>query len=456
MTAATLLAAEAEPLSVQVAPWLGLTIAVLLLAANAFFVASEIALLAARRARIEELAEEGDARAQVAAAALRELSVTFSGAQLGITMASLGLGAVAEPAVVDLLEPLVGAAVPAGARAATAFAIGLAIVVFLHIVVGEMVPKNLALARAERISLKVARPFRWFVVAFRPVILALNASANALVRAVGVEPRQEIGLVHSPEEIALLLRESRREGVLPPQEAEVLSAALSLGELDAEAAMTPRVDLAAVPVDAGAGEVLDLARATGFTRFPVYHGNLDNIVGVVHAKDVLVRDLPELRELSVAELIRPIPAVPESRDIERLLRDMRRDRSHMVLVVDEFGGTAGIVTLEDVLEELVGEIEDEFDPSIPPEAVRELGRGEWMVLGTVRRDELPDHIGLQLEGESETVSGWLTERLGRLVEPGDEVFVDGWRLAVHDLEGRRAGTVKVVAPEPAEDGPTGP
>ncbi len=444
------LAAE-DTLAVDMSPVLALVIAVVLLAANAFFVAAEIALLAARRARIEELADGGDRRAQLAAAALRELPVTFSGAQLGITMTSLGLGAVAEPAVVHLVERALGVApLSAGARHAVAFGIGLAIIVFLHMVVGEMAPKNIALARAERVALRLARPFRGFMLIFRPLILGLNANANALVRLFGVEPRQALGLVHTPDEIVLLLRESRREGILPDPEARVLTAALGLGRIDAEAAMTPRVDLAAVPDDAGAVEVLELSRETGFTRFPVYHGGVDDIVGIVNVKDILIRDVDEFEELAVADVIRPIPAVPESHDLERLLRDMRRDRSHAVLVVDEFGGTAGIVTLEDVLEELVGEIEDEFDPRAVE--VRHLGEQCWVVPGTLRRDELAHHTGLELvEGDSETVSGYLTERLGRLVQPGDEITEDGWTLRVRTLDGRRAGEVEVVGPEPYGD-----
>ncbi|MFN2556016.1 MAG: hemolysin family protein [Nitriliruptorales bacterium] len=444
------LAAE-DALTLEAPPGLAIVIALVLLGANAFFVAAEIALLAARRARIEERADQGDRRAQLAAAALRELSVTFSGAQLGITMTSLGLGAIAEPAAVRLLErALLVAPLSPGARHAVAFGIGLTIIVSLHMIVGEMAPKNIALARAERVALRLARPFRAFMLIFRPLILGLNANANALVRLVGVEPRQGLGLVHTPEELVFLLRESQREGILPDPEARVLTAALGLGRIDAEAAMTPRVDLAAVPDDAGAVEVLELSRETGFTRFPVYHGDVDDIVGVVNVKDVLIRDSDQFEEMSVADVIRPIPAVPENHDLERLLRDMRRDRSHAVLVIDEFGGTAGIVTLEDVLEELVGEIEDEFDPRAAD--VRHLGEKCWVVPGTLRRDELAHHTGLELsEGDYETVSGYLTERLGRLVQPGDEITENGWTLRVRTLDGRRAGEIEVVGPEKREE-----
>jgi CBS domain containing-hemolysin-like protein len=447
-----LLAAEAGHGTFSV--W-ALVLGVLLLGANGFFVAAEIALLAARRARIEERAEEGDARARTALAALQELSITFSGAQLGITMASLGLGAVAEPAIAALFEGWLGATpLPPGSRAAVAFALALSLVVFLHMVVGEMAPKNLALAQAEEVSLRLARLFRAFVWLLRPLIVLLNGTANLLVRAAGVEPVDEVNLVHSPGELLLALRESRRYGTVEAQDVRVMTAALRLSEIDAEAAMTPRVDLVALPDTASPQEVLDRAAETGFTRLPVFHTDIDDIVGLVHVKDVLIADDADLEGRTIADLIRPIAAVPESRDLEALLRDMRRDRSHAVLVVDEFGGTAGVISLEDVIEELVGEIEDEFDIG---EAVPER-RDErvWVVAGTLRHDELERLTGLVLpESETETVSGWMTEQLGRLLRRGDVVRTEaGWRLRVLTMEGRRAGDVEVLAPDTRDVEPT--
>jgi CBS domain containing-hemolysin-like protein len=423
-----------------------LLIGVVLLLANGAFVAVEIALLAARRTRIEEAAEAGDPRAARALKALTELSVTFSGAQLGITMCSLGLGAVAEPAVAALFAGWLGATpLPPGAVPLVAFALALSLVVFLHMVIGEMAPKNLALARAEAVALRLARPFGWFVTALRPLILLLNGAANALVRLVRVEPVDEHKLVHTPEELTLALAESRQLGTIAPQDARVIDAALSLAEIDAEGAMTPRVDLAALPDTAGLPEVLALAAETGHTRIPVYHEDIDHIVGLLHVKDVLIRSDAELERLTVAALLRPIPAVPESRDLEQLLRDMLDDRSHAVLVVDEFGGTAGLLTLEDVLEELVGEIADEFDAE---QQARTAEERMWVVPGTMRRDELERLSGLELGGDAETVSGAIVEMLGRLLERGDRVRTDdGWLLTVLSLEGRRAGEIEVRAPE---------
>jgi CBS domain containing-hemolysin-like protein len=430
---------------------------VVLLVANGAFVAAEISLLAARRTRIEEAADAGDPRAGRALKALRELSVTFSGAQLGITMCSLGLGAVAEPAVAALFAGWLGATtLPSGLVPVLAVALALSLVVFLHMVVGEMAPKNLALARAEAVALALSRPFAIFVAVLRPLILVLNGLANLLVRLVRVEPVDEHKLVHTPDELALALAESRDLGTIAPQDARVMAAALRLAAIDAEDAMTPRVDLDALPDDASLHELLDLARETGHTRLPIYRDDIDHVVGLVNVKDVLVRPAEDLDTATVAEVLRPIPAVPESRDLEALLHDMLEATSHAVLVVDEFGGTAGLLTLEDVLEELVGEIADEFDAE--PHAEHREAR-VWLVPGTQRRDELERLTGLTLEGgEAETVSGWIVEQLGRLLERGDRVVTPaGWQLTVVSLEGRRAGDVEVRGPaaDPEDDAGAG-
>lgn len=433
----------------------GVLLGLVLLGVNGAFVAAEIALLAASRARIEQLAETGNRRAVRAAAALRELSVTFSGAQLGITMASLGLGAVAEPALAGYVEQWLAAlGAPEGAQAPVAFTLALAVVVLLHMVIGEMAPKNLALARPEQVSMVLARPLGMFVWLLRPLIVLLNGIANALVRLVGVTAVDERGLVHTPEELTVALREAHRSGRLAPSDERVLTAALALSDIDAEAAMTPRVDLIAVADNDHPQAVLDASARSGFTRFPVMHGDIDHVVGFVHVKDVLVLEPHELEGMLVADILRPIPAVPETRNLEQLLVDLRADRSATVLVVDEFGGTAGMLTLEDVLEELVGEIADEFD--LDAAVIGERNARSVTVDGTLRRDELTRLTGLRLpEGETETVSGHLTEVLGRLVERGDAIEVDGWRVIVRTVDGRRAGKVELIPPAAADRDQTG-
>ncbi|MEX1177318.1 MAG: hemolysin family protein [Nitriliruptor sp.] len=431
--------------------WTAIAIGAVLLVLNGGFVAAEIALLAARRTRVEEAAEAGDRRAVRALASLRELSVTFSGAQLGITMCSLGLGAVAEPAVASLFAGwLSQGPVPEGAVPIIAVVLALTVVVFLHMVIGEMAPKNLALARAESVAFVLARPFGLFVLVLRPLIVLLNGMANLLVRAVRVEPVDEHKLVHTAEELALVVAESGDRGTIEAQDARVISAALQLAGIDAEDAMTARVDLVGVPEKATLGEALVVAATSGHTRLPVYRDDLDHVVGLINVKDILVGDVGDPDTATVDEVLRPIPAVPGSRDLESLLREMLEGRDHAVLVVDEYGGTAGLVTLEDVLEELVGEIDDEFDEAGQRPRDTE---SVWVVPGTYRRDELERLSGLELlEGDAETVSGWITERLGRLVETGDRwITGDGWTLTVLGLDGRRADEVEVRSPDaPAE------
>jgi len=438
------LAAEAADLAAGFDPT-ALLLGAVLLVANGFFVAAEIALLAANRAQVEELADRGDAGARRALRALRELSVTFSGAQLGITMCSLGLGAIAEPALASLflvwLDPL---GLPSGTATAVAFVVALSIVVFLHMVIGEMVPKNLALADAERLAVRVSRLFGWFIRLLRPLILVLNGAANGLVRLTGIEPIAEIGLVHTPDELRMALRESLRSGLIAPGQVRVLSAVLALGDIDAESAMTPRIDLVTVDEHAPVDEILRVVAESGHSRIPVRRTDLDHIIGVVHVKDILIAEPGDIEGRTAAQLRRAMPVVPESRDLDQLLNDMRAERSHLALVIDEYGGTAGVLTLEDILEELVGEISDEFDPAeLEP---RDRG-GAWVVPGSMRRDQLQRLTGLDLpEGETETVSGAISEVLGRLPARGDSIEQEGWTLRVLTMDGRRAGQVEVVAP----------
>jgi len=425
---------------------IGLGLVLLLL--NGYFVAVEIALLAARRGLIEERAETGDRRAVTALAALRELPITFSGAQLGITLASLGLGAVAEPAVAGILKAGLGrTALPEGLATALGYAVALTLVVFLHMVIGEMVPKNLAVARAEDVALRTARSYARYVRALRPLIVALNGAANALVRLVGVQVVDERGLAHTPEELLLVLGQARERGAIEVEQARVLAGILELRDVAAETAMTPRVDLVTVPIEASVADVLATSATSGHTRLPVHDGGIDRVVGLVNVKDVLLAERAPGGAATAGAIMRPIVAVPGSRDLESLLREMVETRVQAALVVDEFGGTAGLVTLEDVLEELVGDIADEFDDE--PEMVA-LGGARWLVPGTMRRDDLHDQLGTDVDDEevdADTVGGWMVERLGRLLALGDEVVTpQGWRLEVRTLEGRRAGRICVSRP----------
>ncbi|CAN5137517.1 CNNM domain-containing protein [soil metagenome] len=428
---------------------LALLVAVVLLALNGFFVAAEFALLASRRSRIEQLAAEGSRSARSALAGIRELSLMLAGAQLGITMCSLGLGIVAEPALAGLIEAgLGGVEIPEGARHAIAFTIALSVVVFLHMVVGEMAPKSWAIAHPEQSALALALPFRAFARIFRPVIVMLNAVANALVRAVGVDPQDELAMVHSPADLALLLKESADHGMLDSEDQQLLARTLGLRSIDAQQAMTPRRDIISIEADADCDAIEDTARTTGRSRLLVTDGEED-FIGAVHVKDALVLPDAERARTTAAALYRPVLEVVPGRDVKSVMDDLRTSGSHVALVIDEYGSCIGMLTLEDILEELIGEFADESDDE---EVAREGDAlaGPVTVPGGWRIDEAADRIGLVLpKGEYQTVAGYLLRRLGRIPAIGDEAPTgDGGRLVVTAMTGLRITELTLIPADP--------
>ena len=422
-----------------------LVASVVLLAVNAFFVAAEFALLASRRSKVQQLADDGVLGAKSAQAGLRELSVMLAGAQLGITMASLGLGAVAEPAVATGIEHLLGlTALPEGAVHAIGFAIALAIVVFLHMVVGEMAPKSWAIADPERSALRLAPPFRAFTVLLSPAIRLLNWSANVVLKLVGVEPREAIAVSHNARDLAMLVTESGQHGLIAGGELDLLTRALEVSGLDAEAVMVPRRDVVGVDATTGLDELERVAARSGRSRLPVYDDDLDRIRGILHVKDLLSVDT-DRTEVTAAALARPALITPESRGAEDLMLDMRQAAQHIAVVVDEYGSVTGLVTLEDLLEELVGEVEDESDRR--RRGVRRRPDGSWSIPGWLRPDELETAVGFSLpEGEWETVAGYIISELDRLPEVGDTVRAHDRELRVTRLDQHRVVEVRVSKP----------
>jgi CBS domain containing-hemolysin-like protein len=423
------------------------------LIANGFFVGAEFALIAARRTRIEQLSAEGNARAATALASIRELSFMLAGAQLGITMASLGLGFVAEPAVAHAIESGLQGVVdlPEGLLHSISFVVALGIVVFFHMVVGEMAPKNIAIAEPERTALWLALPMRLYVNVLRPFIHLLNALANGALRLMRVEPIDEVTSVHSSQEIATMIVEAGEGGMLEEFKQHLLSGAIELGARDAGAAMVPRTEITAVPSTATPADVERVVVESGHSRIPVFSEDIDHVLGFIHAKDLLRVPDNERDSVLRSDLFRQMLIVPESRKLRPLLIDMRRERRHLALVIDEHGGTAGIVTLEDLLEELVGEIRDEYD-------VRELGverldERRYLVPGSLRIDETAARLGVELpEGDYETVAGFLMDRLGRIPTRRDAVEHDGWRLRVRSMQRRRVVQV-LIEPARSRSGP---
>ena len=424
--------------------WTGIGVAFVLLALNGFFVAAEFALLASRRSRIEQLAAEGDRRARHVLAGLREITLMLAGAQLGITMCSLGLGAVAEPAVAGIIEGVLGEVFTLSdtTRHIIAFSIGLSIVVFLHMVVAEMAPKSWAIAHPEKSALLLARPFRLFVGLLRPLIRFLNGIANITVKAVGVEPQDERAMAHSPSDLLLLIEESAGHGGIAAEEHELLARSLELSGLTAADAMTVRRDIVAVGADATADVVAAEAYRTGRTRVVVHEGDLDHVRGFVHAKDVLRLANGTWSTTVAGTISRPIMVTPEHHGLEDLLLEMRTRRQHIALVVDEHGMVLGLVTLEDVIEELIGDFDDESDRRLGD--AQPLAGGGWKIPGTMRVDLFEECTGVALpEGDWHTVAGYVIDVLDEIPAEGEVLHTDIGEFEVVEMDGYAIETLHV-------------
>jgi CBS domain containing-hemolysin-like protein len=422
--------------------WWSLGWMVVLLLANGFFVASEFAFTAASR---HQLARRSTRSARAAVAAIDELSFTLAGAQLGITICSLLLGFVAEPAVATLLEAAIGVFVdiPDQVLHTISFVIALSIVVYLHMVIGEMAPKNVAISDPERSSLLMALPFRAYAFVFRPVIWVLNGAANLGLRVFGIDP-DEVGEAHTADDLASMITAGRREGVVEEFAHRLLTGAIDLGGLEATHVMVPRPDVVALPSTTSLAEFEQVFTEEGYSRIPVYDEDLDDLRGFVHVKDLLAVDTAALDRPPDPGMIRSLLVVPESARVDRLLEDMRRGRNHLAAVIDEHGGTAGIVTMEDIVEEIVGEIRDEHD--IEADGVRRASANRWVIDASLRPGEVRRSCGIDLpEGEYDTVSGLIMERLGRIPSAGDRVEDAAWTLRVRTMEGRRVGEVDLIS-----------
>ena len=419
--------------------WWALLWMVILLAANGFFVAAEFACITARRNVLEQ---RGTRPARAAVRLARQLSLSLAAAQLGITMASLLLGYVAEPAVAVILQKGLGFLhVSGNVLHPIALTIALAIVVFLHMVIGEMVPKNIAIAGPERTALAVSLPFRGFILLFRPVISLLNGTANGVLRLLRVKPADVLEAGHSAEDLAMLIAEGRREGVIGDFAHRLLTGAIVFGDRDAFEVMVPRPDTVAVSVEATVAEIEDVVVRSGHSRIPVHAGDLDDVVGFVHVKDLLGVDEEARDGPPDPSLVRPLLVVPETVPVSTLLTRMRRAHSQMALVIDEHGGASGIITLEDIAEELVGDIWDEYDRQ--PTLVRTLADGSLVAAGSVHPERLAA-LGIELPpGKYETLGGFVMHRLGRVPRVGDAVEEGDWRIRVSRMEGRRVREVRI-------------
>jgi CBS domain containing-hemolysin-like protein len=421
--------------------------ALLLVLLNGFFVAAEFAIVKVRSTKIKELAQGGDWRAGVTQNVIGHLDAYLSACQLGITIASLGLGWIGEPAVARLIGPILQAGGVENETLVHTIAFGLAftIISFLHIVLGELAPKSLAIRKPESTALWLAPPLRAFYWVMYLPIAALNETANWILRLGGIEPVSETEQAHSSEELRMIVAASHTHGTLNATERRLLENVIDFSEREVAEIMTPRVDMVCLFVNKSIAENLAIVRGEQHTRYPLADGTADNVIGMIHIKDFITLTLGAAeRAGSVLQSIkRTVLFVPERASIDALLRTMQATHTHLAIVVDEYGGVAGLVTLEDVLEELVGEIRDEFDER---ELEVERRGGETIVDGGLPLGEVEEMFpGLVSEGESEvrTIGGLVLRELGRIPVVGDQVTLGTYRLEVIEMDNLRITRVKI-------------
>ena len=433
---------------IVIATALRLLAALGLIVANAGFVAAEFALVSVDRTKVDERAKQAGSARQVQRL-LSRLSYHLSGAQLGITVTSLLLGAVAEPAVASAIEPLLE---PVSGVDSQAWSIVLALLIatVVQMVIGELVPKSLATSHPLEASAFLARPTAVYGILARPLVALLDGLALRLTRALGVEPADELEPVRDRTEIEQLIRSSGEKGTLDAGEVALLTRSIRLADKSADDAMVPRVRMVTIAKSATIDSLVALALESGHSRFPVMGDGLDDVVGVVHVKSVHTVAVEARETTQVMELMAPVLGVPEARGLDGLLVDLREGGQQLAVVIDEHGGTAGIITLEDVLEEIVGEIDDEYD--LRPAALTKVEAiGSTVVPASLHPDEVRDATGFVMpEGEYETLAGLVLDRLGHIPEPGEICTVDGWRLEVVAMERLRVASVRVVAPRQSE------
>ncbi len=423
---------------------------VALVLGNAFFVAAEFALVAVRRSRVEELVSKGVTGARSVRRAITHLDHYIAATQLGITLMSLGLGWLGEPTLGRLLERVFGHAPGSGTLAVT---IAFATITALHIVIGELTPKSVALQHPERTALLVAQPLAAFDLVFRPAVLALNGAGRAVTRLLGLRAPTGHELVHSAEELKMLVEASGRAGALEESERQIIYRAFDFADFAAHEVMVPRTELVAVEADTPGPALLRLVRDAGYSRYPVYEGSLDQVVGILHVRDLLDAVLEgRLEQVTARELAREALFVPDSLPVDELLNRMREQGTTIAVVLDEFGGTAGLVTLENVLERLVGSLRDEFEREREPE-VQHLPDGSTLLSGLTLISDVNEMFRLDLDDrEYDTIGGYIFGTLGRLPKPGDVVPVKGYDLRVERMDGRRVDRVRVI-PRPERDAP---
>lgn len=423
---------------------LNLILVVFLVLLNGFFVAAEFALVKVRQTRLTQLVNEGNSRAKFAQKVTQKLDAYMSACQVGITLSSLGLGWVGEPAIAHMIvEPLLGNfSLPDYVISTVSLGVAFAIITFLHIVLGELAPKSLAIQKAEATSLWVAAPLIGFYKLFYPAIWLLNGTANKLLKMFGLEPVSEHEAAHTEEEIRLLVNESHKSGHIDQTEMTLVDNVFDFSETLAREIMLPRIDIICLYTSNSFQENLDTIRSCRHSRFPVAEDDKDNIIGFVHASDFYLAALSQ-DEPNIEKLLRPVLTVPESMEISQVLRIMQKRRSQMAIVIDEYGGTAGLLTMEDILEEIVGDIQDEFDQN--ERAELEKTEKGLSVSGMMLLADLNDHLPFELESEEvDTIGGWVYSQLNEGIIPGSSVEFEKYLFTVMEMDAHRITRVSIV------------
>ncbi len=429
----------------------------LLLLVNAFFVAAEFAVVRARKAKIEQLNKEGNIDAKLALKALEDVNVFIAAVQVGVTIASIGIGWFGSPTVEKMLAPIltnVGEAHTYIAQTVTAI-IAFLFITFLHVVIGEQVPKCIALQFPEKIALVVAKPMDVFMAISRPFVWLLNHTCNGILKLFRIPVNSSLRTVHTIDDLDLLVETSYDEGVINETEKDMYHNMFQFSDLTAHEVMTPRTDMICVPKEMPIEELNKLASENQYTRYPVYDGDIDHITGLVHVKDLFMLSLNN-ENRPIEEIQREIQLVPETVTLDNLVKIFKKTRSQMAVVVDEFGGTSGIITLEDVLEEIFGDVQDEFDIDEETD-IEEIAPNEYLANGTMRLDELAKYFDIPVEDleveDVDTIAGLVIKELERIAEVGDSVSYGLFDFTVKEIDGARITKILLTKkePEPTEE-----
>ena len=416
-----------------------------MVSATAFFVAAEVALIASNRKEIEEEATNGVRSSQVVLGLIKNLSYYLTGAQLGITITAVVLGFIAEPTIAKVIEQPLIDLFGNGVAQSLSLIVAISLVTFLTMVLGELVPKNIAIAKPNKMARVLAKPFKIYSFLAKPVIYISDGTANKLTRSLGVEPAEELDNTPSIEDLDLAIKVSGQEGTLAQRKVDLLSKSIKFASRQANDVMTPRVSVHSLKAESSIEDLIDLSHETGHSRFPITLGDLDNVLGIAHVKSALPIDPDDRSRIRVTEVMRDVIAVPETRNLISVMADMRRERKPIAIVVDEHGGTEGLLSVEDILEEIVGEIEDEYDAIEQPQQTT--SEGIFTLAGNLRLDEVEDICGLTFEEKPyETIAGFVLDQLQRVPTVGEVFRYKYWKIEVIEMDTLRIASIRLTSP----------